>query len=85
MLPWQEEGDGMGWGAMEHLLFILMEVPVSQQSNAGLYWQGICFPALSAPSERGQRRAARLGLKKNLLWANQGLEMLLGASWGKIS
>ena len=75
----------MGWDGMEHLLFILMKVPVSQQSNAGLYWQGICFPALSVLSERGQRKAARLGSQKNLLWADQGMEMHLGASWGKIS
>lgn len=70
---------------MEHLLVILMKVPFSQQSNVGLYWQGIPFPVFSAPSERGQRKAARLGLQKNLLWADQGMEMLLGANWGKIS
>lgn len=35
----------MGWGEMEHLLFLLMEVPLSQQSSAALHWQGIS-PAL---------------------------------------
>lgn len=75
----------MTWDGMGHLLLILIEVTFSQQSNAGLYGQGICFLALSAPSESGQRKAARLGLQKNFLQADLGMEMLLGASWGKIS
>lgn len=70
---------------MGHLLFLLVEVPFSQQSTAGLYWQGRCLPVLSAPSEKGQTKAARLGLQKNLLQDDQGMEILLGVSRGKIS
>lgn len=70
----------MVWGEMERLLFFLMEVPFSQQSSAGLHWQGICFLALSAPLESGQRKAATLGSWKNFLRADQGMEMLLGSS-----
>lgn len=85
MFAWQEKGDGTGLHGMGHLLFILMEVSFSQQSNAGLYWQGICFTALSAPQKGDKEKLLDLDCRRIFFRADLGMEMVLGASWVKIS
>lgn len=66
----------MGWCEMEHLLFFLMEVPLSQQSSAGLHCRA--SPLHSAPLGSAQRKT--LGLWKNFLRTDQVMEMPLGSS-----
>lgn len=56
-------------------------------SIAMLFYTGRGFVSLNSlpPQKRDKEKQLDLDCKNNLLWADQGMERLLGASWGKIS